>query len=361
MKKFLFIATLLTPTLVMAQLEWRVSVKLFTGPGNALPQIPCFQVGANCWNNAADIYQRISNNVGWANQILDSTGRGYRWRLVEIVTVPGTTAPLPASTNSWYNLPVGAGTQDDLDAKARTNAAGFQFRTDAINFYLVNSQTGPNGGYCSFPTESQDVILIAPNSFLDVLIHESGHFFGLSHTFDTEAYQLGNGSPCTNGCACPRLVGGDDGIADTPLDHQCWNQNNVATNTYGRLYAQLNAAEQYFVDNTWSNIMSYHSPGNRFTSDQLDRMTDASNGARQNVASGRTWFVDLNSSCLNPSGSSFCVLAFGGPFATVTAGVNAANNGDIVLIRAGSYDEVRSYNKPVTLRATRGEARIGPP
>jgi len=359
MKSFLsFLLLTLTPFVASAQLEWRISIKVFTDANGALPRVPFWGLGG------ATLYQELSNGVNYANAVLDAAGRGYRWRLTEIVNVAGGTAELPAATNSWFNLPVNGANQDDLDAKAKRNPAGFQYRDDAVNFYYVNQTSGANGGYCAFPAENQNVILVAPSSFGDVLIHESGHFFSLRHTFDTEAYQNTDGTACSSNCACAVWIGGDDAIGDTPLDHQCWNQNNVATSTYGRLYAQLNTGEQYFVDNTWSNIMSYHSPGNRFTSDQLDRMTDTSNGGRRNVASGRTWFVDLNSSCPNPTGSSFCALVFGGPFPTVTAGINAADNGDIVLIRAGNYNELRTFNSAsgsVTLRATRGNVTIGLP
>src|SRR5438045_4989898 len=99
MKKLFIIMSLFTPVLAFAQLQWRVSVKCFTGPGGVLPQPPV-------WSGGASLYQSITNAVNAANAILDSTGRGYRWQLVEIVTVPGATGPLPASTNSWFNLPV---------------------------------------------------------------------------------------------------------------------------------------------------------------------------------------------------------------------------------------------------------------
>jgi hypothetical protein len=339
---------LLSPALLHAQLEWRVSVKVFTGSGGTLPQAPF-------WSGGAGLYQAISNNVNNINVLLDSIGRGYRWRLTEIVQVAGSTAPLPASTNSWFNLAVNGGTQDDLDAKAKANPGAFAFRSDAINFYYSNNSSSQNGGYCAFASENQHVIAVAPNSFSDVFIHESGHFFNLAHTFDTQGFQNSDGSVCTLNCACARLIGGDDGIADTPLDHTCWNQNQIAQNTYGTSYALLNSAQQYFVDNTWSNIMSYHSPGNRFTSDQLDRMTDTSNGPRINVTNGRTQFVDRNGSIFFQFGTSAL------PYVTVANGVNNAADGDIVLLRPGTYNEPGTYSRRMTFRATRGNARIGPP
>jgi hypothetical protein len=335
---------------VQAQLEWRISIKVFTGTGGVLPRAPG-------WSGGATPYQSFSNAVNSHNSILDSTGRGYRWRLTEIVTVPGTTAPLPASTTSWFNVSVSASTQDDLDGKAKGNPGPFQYRNNAINFYYTDNASSPNGGYCAFPNENQDVILVAPDSFSDVFLHESGHYFSLLHTFDSQSYRNADNSPCTlaNSCNCAQIIGGDDGVADTPLDNTCWNQNNIALATYGALYNALNAGQQYFVDNTWSNLMSYHSPGNRFTSDQLDRMTDSSNGARNNVCSGFTQFVDHNGVIFFQFGSSVF------PYVTVANGINNANAGDIVLMRPGTYNEPMTITRQVTLRATRGNARLGPP
>ncbi|HXG47047.1 MAG TPA: M43 family zinc metalloprotease [Methylomirabilota bacterium] len=338
MKPFLslFLGFLLPGTLC-AQLEWRISVKLFTGPNGELPTDPGWGGG--------NIRQSISNNIAMVNRTLYATGRGYQWRLTEIVTVAGNTTPLPASTNSWFNLPVNAATQDDLDGKAKANAAAFAYRTDAINFYFVNSTVGPNGGYCAFPNENQHVITVAPNSFSDVLIHEAGHFFSLAHTFDS-------GGACNMGV--PQSLG-DDGIADTARDYPCGTRDQLSQGLFGANYANLTAGQQAQVDSAWLNIMSYHSPGSLFTSDQLDRMTDSSNGDRFNVASGRTRFVDFRNSGIFQFGSSVF------PFGSVGAGVNGANPGDIVLIRSGTYTAPQTITKAVTLRATRGWSTLVAP
>jgi hypothetical protein len=89
-------------------------------------------------------------------------------------------------------------------------------------------------------------------------------------------------------------------------------------------------------------------------------MTDTSNGGRNNVATGFTRFVDHTSSCFIPNGSSGCSI-FGGPYHSVGDGINAANPGDIVMVRPGNYNEPMTISKPLTLRATRGNATIGVP
>src|SRR5262249_32420734 len=349
MKKLLLLSLLLlAPSLSQGQLQWRISIKVFTNTNGALPQIPNWGLGGGT------LLQELSHGVNYANTRLSNSARGCSWRLTEIVTIAGSTAPAPASTNTWFNMFVSAATQDDLDGKAKGNPNGFQYRTDAINFYYVNGNTGPNGGYCAFPNENQDVIVFAPNSFADVLIHESGHYLSLQHTHNTQSYKNNDGSACTNTYASAQILGGDDGITDTPLDNTCWNRDNIALQQYGNFYTNLNGGQQFFVDNSWLNVMSYHSPGVRFTEDQLDFMTDTSNTLRFNVATGRTRFVDRTHVGLQDGSRA-------NPFQGVGQGIVAADPGDIVLIRPGNYNETATYAKPIPLRATRGVVSIGAP
>ena len=95
--------------------------------------------------------------------------------------------------------------------------------------------------------------------------------------------------------------------------------------------------------------MSYHSPGNRFTPDQLDGMADYSNGSRFNVASGRTVWVDCT-----------CGI-FGGPLVSVADDVNSVAAGDVVMIRSGNYNERITITKRLMLGTTRGWTTIGAP
>jgi hypothetical protein len=334
------VALLMSVTLSHAQIEWRISVKFILGPSGQRPSNSgCFGgSGVALVDNNA-----VINNINYANQLLDRTGRGYRFRLTEIQDVSGWS--------SFFSIAArDAGNKAALEAVATSNAttrAQFFWRTDAINVYINNTSSG----YCSFPG-SGNVIFAGSCAYDTLIIHESGHLFNLSHTHDTEQFRNSNGTACSSGCSCAQLIGGDDGIGDTPLDNECWNRAQIAAGNPGTPDAQ--------IDNTWLNIMSYHLPQNRFTSDQLDRATDTSNNQRINVASGRTRFVDRNCGAFFPDGSSGCG-AFSGPYRTVGGGVGAANFGDIVLIRPGTYVEPGTINKAVTLRATRGPATIGLP
>lgn len=348
MKRLVLLLWLLAPLLAQAQLHWRISIKVFTGPGNVQPRLPYWSLGGT------NLFQELSNGVGQANAVLASAARGYTWRLEEIVTLPGTTAPLPTETNSWFNLPVTPTTQPDIDAKARAHPVEFHYRDDAINIYYVDNTNSPNGGACTYPVDGRRVVIIAPNSPSNTLAHEVGHFFGLLHTFENQQYRNPDDSPCpAQACYCDHFVGGDDNTAETAPDHSCWTtRNELAVGVYSLPYFSLNSDQQWRVDNAWFNVMAYHPEGNRLTDDQMDFMTDGSNRYRLYVASGQTRFVDRTH-----TGSQDGSRA--NPFQTLGQGVDNAADGDIVLIRPGNYNEPGNYTKAVTLRATRGSARIG--
>jgi len=65
------------------------------------------------------------------------------------------------------------------------------------------------------------------------------------------------------------------------------------------------------------------------------------------------------SSCPFPNGTPDCDLLAGGPFKTVSQGVQASPEGGIVLIRVGPYLENLTINKLVTLRSWGGPVIIG--
>jgi hypothetical protein len=257
--------------------------------------------------------------------------------------------------SQWYNVQARNNSNKlVLQAAARTNSSLYAYRNNAINVYVVNDISG----VCSFPP-GDDIVLVGANAYRTLLLHECGHFFNLRHTHNTERFENFDGSTCTNAdpCTCFRAFEGDDGVADTPLDNQCFTRDQVSSvNFDNRPYDLLNDGEKAFVNNTWLNIMSYHPPAGLtiLTDDQLDFATDASNTSRFNVATGRTRFVDRTHPGAEDGSRA-------NPFRSVGAGIVAATPGDIVLIRPGNYNETATYAKPITLRATRGAASIGRP
>ncbi len=323
-----------------AQLQWRLSVKLILDAGGNPP------TSGNGIGSAAE----IQNHVNAANAFLDRAGRGYQLNLTEVVNLPGVS--------QWYSVNArDSGNKANLEAAAMGNPGLYAWRSDSINIYINNTSSGvcsfPNSGNAIFQGQSQP----GGTNGYPAPFHEMGHFFNLCHTMGCDCGDCGDG---TSGCD---MGTHDDGLADTIRDSTCWNRDQVSINNFGAPYASLNAGQQNAVNYTYQNVMSYHTDSalNSYleTSDQLDRITDASNGPRNFVCTGHTQFVDHNG-CPFPNGSSGCSI-FGGPYHSVGDGINNANGGDIVLIRPGHYNEPMTISKPVTLRATRGDATIGAP
>jgi hypothetical protein len=272
--------------------------------------------------------------------LLRANGRGYQFQLTEIQNVSGWSSFFNLSARNQAN-------KEALENTATSNAttrAQFFWRDNAVNVYINNTSSG----YCSFPG-SGSAVFIGSAAYDTLIIHEIGHHFALAHTHSGEQYLNSDDSPCSDGCACAQLVGGNtDGFSDTLPDHECWTRGQMVANNPGATTTQ--------IDNTFLNIMSYHLPQDRFTSGQLDTWADTGNGSRFNTVTGRTRFVDRDNTGIFQFGTSAL------PYETVAQGVSsAAASGDIVLIRPGHYNETMTITKALTLRATRGTAVIGLP
>jgi hypothetical protein len=317
-----------------AQLQWRVSVKVILDSNGNRP------TSGNVYTDA-----QIQGEIDTANSILDKYGRGYDYVLTEIVNLNGVS--------QWYSVDSRDGNNKaNLESAAMSNPATYAYRNDAINVYINGSG---NTSVCSFPGGG-NIILTGQGAFLPTVAHESGHYFDLHHTQDGESDGCTN---CAVSCA-PSSNPCNDLVCDTLPDTTCWNQDQIAQYSYGTTYASLNPDQQSRVDDVYHNLMSYHDPNNRnrLTPDQLDRMTDTSNGGRNNVATGHTRFVDHNCNSPFANGSSACSF-FSGPYHSIGDGINNANAGDIVLIRPGNYNGPKTISKRLTLRATRGNVTLG--
>jgi hypothetical protein len=293
----------------------------------------------------------INTAVNQMNDLMRGYLRGYRFQLVEILDVGGngqTTGP-----SQWYNTDFfasdGGTMKDQMQADAMADAA-YQWRTNAINLYLTN---GICGGICSFPGGGDQIVIIGGcfDGNGPLQLHEIGHYFNLCHT---------QGCPC-GGCTADMIgichtVPGDDGIADTLPDLECWDQDNIAMHSFGRNYSQLTPAEQNQVDDVFFNIMSYHSNASRLTEQQLDRWSQSANLDRVAVRTGRMIFAQAGA----PAGGNGSPAS---PYNTVAGAAGAAASdtaADIIILRPGSFNEAVTISTPVTLRATRqGAAVVG--
>jgi hypothetical protein len=359
-RAFCSLSVLLTgAALVSADITIRVSVKAVLNPATGARQ-----------PGVSDA--TFANTVDGMNDMLNSYGRGYhiQWVGNALINVGGlgqfNSGPSQYYDVDFVNDPNGDTLKDQFESNAINNPAAYGWSSSAVNVYVVRFG-GANWNVCSFP--SQQIILVngvLGYSTATTVLHEIGHYFNLSHTFNGSTDLNSNGTACTNGCSCALHIGGGaDGVADTILDNVCWaDQDDIAQGNYSMNYASLTLSRQNAVDRIWNNLMSYHGRqhSTMFLSlDQLDRWSDSANDDRPGVRTGRTRFVDLNCSPLFPNGNSLC-SAFG-PYHTVAAGVSAANasGADIVLIRAGNYNEPQTITKALTFRATRGSAIVGRP
>jgi hypothetical protein len=306
----------------------------------------------------------FSNTMFYMKGMMNTNARGYhlQWVGDALINVGGlnqfNSGPSQYYSKDFVNDDDGDAKKDEFEANAIANPATYGWDNSAVNIYIVQFG-GANWNVCSFP--GQQIILVngvAGYSNPSTVLHEIGHYFNLSHTFLGRQNLNANGTACTNGCSCAQLIGGgNDFCADTILDHDCWNsQNDIALGNYGLSYANLNGTQTFNVDSMWWNLMSYHNRQHfttLFTPDQSDRWADSANNDRPAVRTGRTRFVATTGNDSTGNGSS------GNRYRTVVKGVTIANSGDIVLLRAGNYNETMTVTKAVTLRATRGDAIVG--
>jgi hypothetical protein len=314
----------------------------------------------------------------FANLKLERYQRGYRLRNVEqtqFITIGGSSHAHDPST--WYPFQKdanGAWLEDEFREEAHTDyPAMYRWNFSALNIFVT---TGMSGGFCSKCTgRESDYIVTSPRQpalppdftaeevFASHILHEIGHYVGLSHTHGALC-----GDQDTGICAAtPVPIDGDSldstapDIASLPGVCDCADTiDDLAQLNYGLNHSDLDQARRDLIDNSWFNLMSYHERHgfSVLTDEQLDWWADFARANRGPVVTGQTWFVDGAAGCANPFGTSSCV--WGGPFPTVADGVEQANDagGDIVLIRTGTYTDPGIINKAVTLRANRGSVVI---
>ncbi len=305
----------------------------------------------------ADVHQMVdlSNSL-----LYGAWARGYRIVLDEIVDLATPCSPCgTADPDYWYAVTFADNatpTMKDMETVAKAHTATFAWRTTAINLY-VNLGKG-NGAVASFPPpdpRSNDIVISGSRVFepayltafaAATITHELGHYFNLAHPNATL-------DDCCDPNTC--ILDGD-GIADTPADGPCFTLDQLSIHDFGVPFASLPPAQHQLMDDEWTNNMTYLHAGQTFgltmmdrrSEGQLDRWTDAANGVRAAVCSGRTWFVQAGAPG-SGSGSSTS------PFPTVGQGIAAARvtGGDIVLMRPGTYSQTGQLVTPLTLRATR--------
>jgi hypothetical protein len=312
---------------------------------------------------------KLQRVIDATNRMLDRFGRGYRFQFEPSSDVAGAT--------QFYDL-----TQSEFDnqlrSTAQANPVQYHWRTDAFNVYIVNS--APWGGAAEIPNytlptgDVMEWVCSNDTVYNDIrMIHEMGHHDGLFHTFETQGKGFFGDCPnddcvgdtrfdpelsCTGAFSCT-VGGGAECCCATKLQllnakaaNEGWTQaeyDAIRWNVMGYFGANDCVDPPISAPFTFDNML--------LTSGQLDRLADATRLYHAGEVTGYTYFVDGSQNIASPNGYSAL------PYKTVLAGVNAATlagTTHIVNIRAGLYPELVRLNQRVTLRASRGTARIGP-
>ncbi len=197
-----------------------------------------------------DIIGHVHDCVQQMNDLCNVLNTNFRFRLAEApVAIGGPDAS--GQVNVWFNTPIMGEHMQPFEKSAKLLPAEFAWRTDAVNIYMTGKGWG---GRSSFPGNGELVTIAADVNLLGVhhTIHELGHYFGLFHTHE-----------------------GHGGLPDILVDDPKWDMDEIARQNFSKDFAQLSMDEQQLVQNTFSNIMSYHgsatNPLRIFTKSQLDK------------------------------------------------------------------------------------------
>lgn len=410
----------LYPSGVLAQLEWKVSVKFFYDQAGNPPPGSC-----SPWS-AIDTEEEVQQKIDYANTILDRTGRGYRFRLTEMIQLNPTPAPPPLKIciagpttpdnqagacvdavipppaencegGTWQDFTDWAYTgacRGILQREARANPVPFHFDKDAFNIYILHTCGGGASASRNRLDAEVSLIVIGQGAGGGVVrvFHELGHSLNVCHTHGSGGCTFRCGAPFNDGgCVLPL---GDDCLEDTLPDAEgCESPNQIAQMHFGVNYADLTCEDREKVLNVRYNFMSYHADDartipcdpvpyvsctelpppdvcrHRVTPDQLDLMADRTNTlyrlaivdpTRELVVNGLTLFTDTNGDDVSGNGNSTEPYL---TFARAFQEADAVPGTHIVLLRGGTYsgtlDSRSIVTRPVTLRASRGDAVIG--
>ena len=286
-----------------------------------------------------------------ANQILAATGRAYQLQVVEYLDIR-PPAPADQTADYWFNLPARAN-RATIEAAALADMATWAWNGTTLNMFVNNSRSGQ----CSFVGTGSS-ISFGGTVGAGTVLHETGHFFNLSHT---------HAGDYTNNTSTPPYTLADlkdgDRLDETAMDNpNITTKDQLSGALFGRTYATATAQQQAVVDSAFENVMSYHNE-NVLLPVQMDIWTLNANGARLFACSGRTWFVAVEGNDDNSGAAADSPLAtFPEALSKVTSPDGSRN--DVILLRAGTY--ITPLFNPIistacTLSATRGAAVLTRP
>lgn len=291
----------------------------------------------------------VREQIARGNAILAGAGNRYQFDLLDIVRVSAASNHFNVSARDREN-------RKALEGDALKNPIGYALRPDAVNIYINghdSSGIAPGG----FP---QQLILIGQGGRPTTIAHEIGHYLGLAHT---------QGGDC-GACDDPNLdikctEPGDDEIADTLPDVQCWTTNDIAQWSFQQDYINLSPANQAQVDAVFFNLMSYHDTRDRLTAGQIDRMQTAADGPRFHVIDRGSILKFLSESSggldFQVNGSFQLIIGSSSPSLSVDGKMTiekTANGPQIRSFSAASVNSDLALDLPGGFRLQNGSVRI---
>ncbi len=249
---------------------------------------------------------------------------------IRLYNIEGEIVDLSTNAAAW-NTTHGSEGRDLLRDAAISDPDLFLWRTNAINIYINN---GSDGAISCFPPNN-NIILMGQNCAAtpSCMLHELGHSLNLYHTHE----------------------GGGDGCDDTLPDNADWTKDDISTNAFGVIYANLTPEQRTQVDMTYNNIMSYHfyPPQRRLTPCQLDRISRQLYQDRQRLAAKEP--VHVRAAYSGPQDGSF-----DRPYTNAQAALNAVSmTGKVMVLEQGNYTITQSIvNVNMDIVPRSGEANI---
>lgn len=312
---------LLTAAPLLAEVQVRVSIKAILGPNDEWPSNSGGSVNLNS-------EQEVRDTIDFINSLLTRRGESFRLFLRgdTVHTVEGQSDP-------WFTIAArDSGNRADLEATATASAASratWHWHDDSINIYINDTSSG----VCAFPGGG-NAILIGAQGYVELIIHEIGHYLSLRHTHngdnDGDLNDWGDG----------------DGFSETLDD----DSDASAADINDRYPGQ----SQQVRDDLIFNIMSYHQPQDRFVWQQRQGIIETYNGARDSQASGEGRFVKSDGNDLFDGKSHFFRLK------TLEKADELSTSSNDVMLLDGTQEveDGTIFSKPMTWLKWRNNALI---
>lgn len=291
-------------------------------------------------------------NTGLSPEQLDAVMQNLNqtWRPLGIQFFIHGEIDYSIQDDGFFVLPNVGATQDAL---RRVNSV-----PNTINVYFTNLQD--ISGQARFTKDAAQGVLLdysvmdrfPPGFFhLEVFAHELGHYFDLYHTHET---MFGVECPRGNNCSSA-----GDRLCDTPADPGLFRPIRVDSNCAydGSAAIPASCDQETPYQPLTNNLMSVarRPCRNQFTPDQISKVLHVLRnvGNRKNLIGSGVRYVDRLASASNTK------CTYDAPCRTLDKAVQAAQDGDSIFIKYGTYWAPSFGNKRLTLNKWGFEPNVG--